>query len=85
MKQIIKLALPFVVALLVGACGNGLSTQEAYAICESEQSRNPAIDDAAFAACVACYEDCSDCIVQSTAPATFACPDDLAEDAAEEG
>lgn len=79
MKQIIKLALPFVVALLVGACGGGLSTQEAYEICESEQSRNPAIDEVAFAACVACYEDCSDCIVQNTAPATFACPDDLEE------
>lgn len=79
MEQIIKLALPFAIALLVGACGNGLSTQEAYEICESEQSRNPSIDDVSFADCVACYEDCGDCIVQDTAPATFACPDEQGE------
>jgi hypothetical protein len=65
-------------ALAAAACGDQFSTQEAYATCEDQLGRaSQDTDDAIFAECVACYEDCgSDCTMTGDAPLTFVCPID---------
>jgi hypothetical protein len=60
----------------LAGCGGGLSTQEAYEVCGALEGDNPAITEEAFAECVACHENCEDCVAQGTSPETFVCPDD---------
>jgi hypothetical protein len=73
-------------ALWLAGCQDRFTTQEAYATCEELQERNAFADSSeTFADCVDCHETCgADCAVQPTSPATFACPDELA-DPEEEG
>lgn len=60
-------------------CQDHLSTQDAYTVCQELQSENGSANPPeSFNDCVACYETCgNDCAVQATAPATYACPDEL--------
>ena len=72
-----------IIALSVGAallagCSSHSSTQEATADCQALAKTNPTIEGAVFKACVACFENCSDCRQQGTSPETFKCPDDAA-------
>lgn len=70
---VFPIALAIVVASVgaAGGCATGLTTQEAYEACEELES---AASDASFDACVACFEDCSDCEAVGTTPETYRCP-----------
>lgn len=58
----------------LGACSNGLTTQEAYAACEDLQKTVG--DETTFDDCVACFENCADCEPAGTSPETYRCPGD---------
>lgn len=58
-------------AIAIG-CG-GYTTQEAYEVCKDIQG-SVVVDDETLKACVACFENCDDCIVKGSSPATFYCP-----------
>jgi len=75
-SRLALIAVPF--ALL--ACEDHFSTQDAYAVCDTLTTRNPAINPPAdFLDCVACYESCgSDCAQTSNVPATYVCPGEVA-------
>ncbi|MFO0611848.1 MAG: hypothetical protein U0414_04620 [Polyangiaceae bacterium] len=60
----------------LGGCSGGLTTQEAYEACEELQKTVG--DDSTFDDCVACFENCSDCVPSGTSPVTYHCPDDPA-------
>ena len=64
-------------SLMVVACQDHFTTQEAYEICESlTDSIATTGGEEGFAACVACYEDCGeDCEEVSQEDGFFACPD----------
>jgi hypothetical protein len=62
-------------ALMLAACDNGYSTQEAVARCDVEQENKPEITDEIYASCVACFEACGDeCQPQDSSPESYACP-----------
>jgi len=70
--------------LMATACGGGLDTEEASAICTEIQDREPSQFDSdgnTFSTCVVCYEDCgNDCSKRSpdaSGLATFQCEDDI--------
>ena len=77
MRYIITL---FLLSFLVSACGDRLSTQEAYDTCE-KLSTDTAVEGA-FADCVDCYERCgNECDTHNGEPPdVYACPEDLEGD-----
>ena len=66
-----------VLATVVGmlACGSGLDSEEAKSTCDSiRESDSMCVNDAAYDACVACYEDCGvDCARLESCPLQFSC------------
>lgn len=79
MRLLLATVLTVLASLFVAACSSGFDTEEANATCNEERTRLPnCFDDAAFASCVACHEECGDtCSTIDTAcPATFTCPAD---------
>ncbi len=69
-----------VALLLTTGCGGGLDTEEATAICQDIQDREPSQFDnggTVKATCIVCYEDCgNDCSKRSpdaSGLATFQC------------
>jgi hypothetical protein len=69
-RALVLLSLP-----LLAACGSGYTTQQAVAECDAERRTRPALGDAAYDECVACYEACGvDCVVSGGTPPTFSCP-----------
>lgn len=72
---------PIVAAVLVvttglfaslAGCSGGLTTQEAYETCKELQKSVG--DESTFDECVACFENCSDCVPAGTSPETYKCP-----------
>jgi hypothetical protein len=59
---------------LAAGCG-GLSTEESKQRCDQAKADlTNCMDDAAYDACVSCYEECGDdCTVGESCPYTFAC------------
>ena len=57
------------------ACGSGLDTEEARTYCDDVRAtQTNCVDDAAYQACVACYEDCGvDCAQLESCPLQFSC------------
>lgn len=83
MSRSIGLFSALIVALGLAGCGGGFSTEDAVARCDQERDgRNagapPCIDDAAYAECVAAYEECGDDaqFVDGACPLSFSCSDD---------
>ena len=70
--SLVRLALAL--ALATG-CGSSFSEDEARGVCtRRQQAESACMDDAAFEACVACYEECgNDCAVLESCPLQFAC------------
>ena len=67
-----------IAAITVGllACGDQLTTQEAYAACDALVDVTLTSSEDAFDVCVACYEDCgNDCERVSADEGEFSCPD----------
>lgn len=73
-----KLGLMIAMGLLAAACNGGYSTQESNQICRDElETRMISSDKEAFEKCVLCYEECSNCMVESSKGSViFACPTD---------
>jgi hypothetical protein len=71
--------LPALVASLVAvACGGGYETEAAQQQCNDYRARlESCIDDAVYAQCVACFEECgADCaLADANCPHSFVCPD----------
>ena len=65
----------------LAGCGDGYTTQEAYATCR--EILPPATEEdepEVFTDCVACHENCgTDCNSEATSPTTFTCPDEQGE------
>jgi hypothetical protein len=61
---------------LLPSCG-GLSTEDSEQRCGQLRDAVPScMTDAAYEACVSCYEDCGDsCDPSGTCPSTFTCSD----------
>jgi hypothetical protein len=77
-----RLSKPYALVLiiptvLIAACGDHFSTQEAYNTCEDIQTQTSS--EAAFADCVDCYERCgAECERQNVEPPDeYYCPEDL--------
>jgi len=72
----IRLVLLLSLLTLAAGCTDHFTTQEAYTQCEEIIERVATTTDDAFAACVACYEDCGeDCEQSGASPPEFTCPD----------
>ncbi len=78
MKPTLMFLALVVAGSLVFGCSNRSSTQEATATCQSLAKVDPTIAGDSFNACVACFENCSDCEKKGTSPPTFQCPGDNA-------
>ena len=70
-----------VAALSAAGCGNGYDSEEATDECNVKRASEElklCMNDDAFAACVACYEECGDgCATVSTVcPTQFTCPEE---------
>jgi hypothetical protein len=76
MKIRTSLAAALCAVVLIAGCSGRSSTQEATADCRSLAKVDPTIAGDTFKACVACFENCSDCEKLGTSPPTFACPGD---------
>ena len=72
-----RLALPVLLWVLAVAasCGGGDDTEEATKTCQDVRARqSQCVDDAAFAQCVACREECGkDCSQLESCPLQFTC------------
>ncbi len=62
-------------ALLLNACGSGMTTEEAESECGRIRDTQPAcIDDNAYAQCVSCHEECGrECTALESCPESFTC------------
>lgn len=78
MNTPIRLVAIFALGALAFGCSNRSSTQEATADCQKIAKVDPTVSGDAFKACVACFENCTDCQQKGTSPPTFQCPDDSA-------
>lgn len=61
--------------LVLAACSEGVSTQEAAARCDIERQNSTSVLEESYAQCIACQEECGDdCKAQGKTPEEYACP-----------
>lgn len=77
----VRMVAGFFISMMIAAaaigCGSGVSEDDAKLRCDQEKTNNASacIDDAAYAQCMSCEQECGDhCVRMETCPTQFTCP-----------